>query len=103
MECLTLTPSTLVQVESEVEVFTALVAWTEYCVEERKPGLAARLARCVRLGAIEMPHLYLLDAHPLVRNKPALPVLDLRLTVMSWVEAVADCCNPVGNILGQGL
>lgn len=56
-----------VQVESEVQVFQALTAWTECAPAARTPGFAARLARCVRITALTMPDLHFLDAHPLVR------------------------------------
>ena len=54
---------------SELDSFRALAAWTEYDVAARKPSFAARLARCVRLGAIGMADLYALDAHPLVSER----------------------------------
>ena len=55
------------QVDSEFEVFQALAAWTEYDAPARKPQLAARMARCLRLDALTIPDVTLIDDHPLVR------------------------------------
>jgi hypothetical protein len=52
--------------DSELEVWQALAAWTEHDAS-RRGGLAARLARCVRLGRLGRSELEIIDVHPLVR------------------------------------
>ena len=62
-------PPCAAQVGSELDVFHALVAWTECEAEARRPRFAAHLAACVRLGGISMDELYTMDDHPLVSRR----------------------------------
>ena len=67
----------------------------------RKPGLAARLARCVRLGAVTMPDLHHMDAHPLVSRvlAPAAPLATAAAVPRqpSWYcQALACARQPAG-------
>lgn len=55
------------QVETELDAFRALVAWTEHDRAARLPGFAPRLARAVRLARMEPSDLVFLDVHPVVR------------------------------------
>lgn len=56
------------QVSSELDVFAALVAWTESDPQARLRGFARRLTAAVRFPHLSQPDLVYMDSHPLVSS-----------------------------------
>ncbi|KAL4436734.1 hypothetical protein ABPG75_003873 [Micractinium tetrahymenae] len=82
------------QVDSEMEVFRALAAWTEYDTAARQPRLAARLARCVRLSSLALHDLYALGDHPLVASDRQSSQLVAQAVIHMMMGVQLDC--PLG-------
>ncbi|PSC70244.1 kelch 17 [Micractinium conductrix] len=86
---LALLSSDSLQVESELEVFQALAAWTQYYRDARLPGLAPRLARCVRLATLAMPELHVLGDHPLIlKDRPTNQLVALTVIHLSMGQVL---------------